>query len=105
MTAPTHDLTDVAALLRTVTALPPIPREVARQRIERALQGPAGRCRAELGVLALELAPAVATGSLDRVTAVVDLDTGVAHLELADAAPAARGTATSLAAPVHAATA
>lgn len=82
------DLDTVAGLLAVVASLPPAAQGHARARIEDALAGEARRCRALLGQLALELAPAVATHRLGDVEVLVDLEAPTAHVSLPSATAA-----------------
>jgi hypothetical protein len=56
VSVPPPDLATVPALLAHVAGLPSARRDAARTRIEAALELPAMRARAALGMLALDLA-------------------------------------------------
>lgn len=88
MVSAARDLDTVAGLLAVVASLPPAARRHAGDRIEDAVAGDARRCRALLGQLALELAPAVAAHRLDDVEVLVDLAAPAAQVALPTATPA-----------------
>lgn len=95
-TRPAPTLDTVAGLLAIVAAAPAPVRDHARDRIDRAMAGDARRCRALLGELALELAPAVTSHRVEELVVVLDLDGGPTRFALPARVPSAATAPTAL---------
>lgn len=80
-------LRTVSDLLELVERLPHAERDVARDRIEVALQGDARSCRAALGVLALDLAAPVQVGAPVHAGASIDAAAPAAEQRTRTTAP------------------